>query len=107
MLGSLVSDWYVRRFLGAHVTTGLMASIRVPAAAIDDSDRRLVTTLALRLLRAPDDEDLQARLHAAAARLHGLSGDDLAHIADDFPRLSAAVRSGMLRHMRGGARTVA
>ncbi|HTV03165.1 MAG TPA: hypothetical protein VMF13_21635, partial [Luteitalea sp.] len=97
MLNSLVADWFVRRFLGSHVTTRLIASVRVPSAHWSNPTCRVVARLTLRLMRDPADEEAQARLHRAAADLYGLSTDDLAHIADDFPRLSPLVRAGMLR----------
>ncbi len=97
MLNSLVADWFVRRFLGAHVTTKLMATVPVPRVAAGDARRRLVVRLVLRLMRLPTDEAAAADLHAAAASIYGLGDADLAVVVRDFPRLPAVVRGRLLQ----------
>ena len=97
MLNSLVADWFVRRYLGAHVTTRLMARLPVPRVPPADARRRRVVRLAARLMRAPGDEHAQGELHVVAAELYGLGREAMATIASDFPRLPPAVRDRLLR----------
>ena len=92
MLNSLVSDWFVRRYLTSHVTAGLMARVPVPLPDRRHPRRRRVVGLAIRLMRSPDDLEAQAALHIEAAALHGLDASMLTTIAADFPRLPALVR---------------
>jgi hypothetical protein len=97
MLNCLVADWYVRRYLGSHVTTRLIASLPVPRVAAADVRRRRVVRLAARLLRSPDDERAQIDLQVTAARLYGLDEDAVAVVAADFPRVSPSVLDGLRR----------
>ncbi len=48
MLNSLVADWFVRRYLGSHVTTQLIGSVPVPRVPASDPRRRRVVRLAAR-----------------------------------------------------------
>lgn len=96
MLNSLVADWFVRRFLGAHVTTRLMASLPVPRVPASDTRRRRVVGLVARLMRAPDDERAQADLQVLAADLYGLDAQAMSVVASDFPRLPATVRDRLV-----------
>jgi hypothetical protein len=97
MLNSLVADWFVRRYLGAHVTTRLMARLPVPRVPPADARRRRVVRLAARLMRTPADEHAQGELHMVAAQLYGLGREAMATIASDFPRLPPAVRDRLSR----------
>jgi hypothetical protein len=92
MLNSLVADWFVRRFLGAHVTTRLMARLPVPRPTPADPRWRRVVRLSARLMRAPADEHAQGELHVVAAELYGLGPEAMATVVSDFPRLPPAVR---------------
>ncbi len=100
MLNSLVADWFVRRYLGAHVTTRLMALVPVPLVAATDPRRRRVVRLTLRLMREPDDEDAAAALQLTAAAIYALDADDRVRVADDFPRLPSSVRAAFVRPHR-------
>lgn len=95
MLSSLVADWFVRRFLSAHVTTRLIACVPVPRVPRTDPRRRQVVRLALRLMRAPDDESAQAELHLAAAALYGIDREAMQVVASDFAHLTAGVRAAI------------
>ena len=96
MLNSLVADWFVRRYLGSHVTTRLIATVPVPRLSAQDARRRRVVRLVTRLMRVPDDERAAADLQALAARLHGLDARDFETVTRDFPRLSPTLRARML-----------
>lgn len=96
MLNSLVADWFVRRYLASHVTTRLIASLPVPRVPALDSRRRRIVRLAARLMRAPHDEPAQIELQLAAAALYEFDARAMAVIADDFPRLSPAMRDALV-----------
>jgi hypothetical protein len=97
MLNSLPADWFVRRYLGGHVTTGLIASLPVPRVPATHPLRRRVVRLTTRLMREPADDPAHAELQAAAANLYGLRGEARKIVLGDFPRLSATVRDRVLR----------
>ena len=92
MLNSLVADWFVRRYLGAHVTTRLMAHVPVPRVSSGDARRRRIVRLTTRLMRQPDDARAQADLQVVAADLYGLGSRERSIVATDFARLPAVVR---------------
>ncbi|WP_291984604.1 N-6 DNA methylase [Luteitalea sp.] len=92
MLNSLVADWFVRRYLGAHVTTRLMAHVPVPRVSSADARRRRIVRLTARLMRQPDDAGAQADLQVVAADLYGLGSRERSIVATDFARLPAVVR---------------
>ena len=96
MMNSLVADWFVRRYLGAHVTTRLVASLPVPRLSGSDPRRRAITRLAGRLMRDQDDQQAQGQLQHVAAGIYGLSRAERVVVAADFPRLAAAVRDCMV-----------
>ena len=105
MLNSLVADWFVRLYLGAHVTTALIGHLPVPRPPPTSPHRRAVMRSALTLLRQPANEDAVVELQARAALLYGLGPVQFARIADSFPRLSSPLRSRMLGlHARLAAR---
>lgn len=98
MLNSLVADWFVRRYLGSHVTTRLMAWVPVPRTPARSAERRRIVRLTTRLLRSPDDDQTHGELQRVAFGLYGLGGGEAATIVADFPRVSAVVRDALLRH---------
>ena len=102
MLNSLVADWFVRRYLGSHVTTRLIAMLPVPRLTTADPRRRRLVRLTARLMRHADDERAAAEHQALAACIYGLGREELAHVADDFPRLPPAVRDRMLGVLAAG-----
>ena len=97
MLNSLVADWFVRRYLGGHVTTSLIANLPVPKVAATHPLRRRLVRLTTRLMRAPDDERAQGELQAVAAHPLRARRESRATVAADFPRLSPIVRERFLR----------
>lgn len=99
MLNSLPADWFVRRYLGAHVTTRLIATLPVPAVPRAGSTRRHVARLVLRLMRQPDDRDAFIALQAIAASLYGLDRTRMATVLRDFPRLADDVGDAILARL--------
>lgn len=99
LVNSVVADWFVRRFLGSHVTTRLMASVPVPRPPANPRIGHRAVALVLRLMREPADPDAQIALQVLAATLYGLDRAAVAVILRDFPRLDATVRDGVLAHL--------
>jgi hypothetical protein len=95
MLNSLVADWFVRRYLGGHVTTRLIATLPVPWLPSRDAGWRQMVRLVIRLMRDGSDEPAHAALQTLAADIYGLSHAARRVVAADFPRLSSAVRLAM------------
>lgn len=87
MLNSLVADWFVRRYLGAHVTSRLIARVPVPQPPAAHPDRRGLVRLTARLARSPSDAAADAALQGLAVRLYGLSREAVDAVVSDFPRL--------------------
>jgi hypothetical protein len=113
VLNSLVANWFVRLYMGTHVTAALMGRLPVPWPADAPSAAREVAWLASRLSRATtghfEESPQYVRLQATVADLYGLSGRQFAAIVDTFPGLSPAARAGMVtslveRRARGKAR---
>jgi hypothetical protein len=99
VVNSVVADWFVRRFLGSHVTTRLMSSVPAPRLPADPVIRRRVIALVLRLMRQPDDRDALIALQSITAVLYGLDRAAMTVILRDFPRLDEAVRTGVLSRL--------
>lgn len=98
MLNSLPADWFVRRYLGSHVTTRLMAWVPMPQAPARSAERKRIVRLTAHLLRSPDDEQTHAELQRVAFALYGVSGAEAATILADFPRLPEVVRGALTSH---------
>lgn len=96
VMNSLVADWFVRLYLGSHVTTGLVARLPVPRPPVTSPHRRAIVTLTHALMRQPADEGAAAELQARAAILYGVTAEQLAAVADTFARLPPTLRTGML-----------
>ena len=97
MLNSLAADWFVRRYMGGHVTASLIGNLPVPHVPMTHPLRRRVVRLTVRLMREPLDEHAQSELQAVAATLYDLDVVARATVAADFPRLSPVVRNRLLR----------
>lgn len=96
ILNSLVANWFVRLYLGTHVTSGLMARLPVPPPEqLPDSGRR-VMRLTARLRRCTATH-LEAShdyiaLQREVARLYHVAPSTFAHIVETFPLLPVASR---------------
>jgi len=115
ILNSIVANWYVRLYVGTHVTSGLMARLPVPVPGpaqgasvrrrATGSDRPLasVARMAASLRRVPSQAlgtcPADARLQAAAARLYGLSRGERDVILATTPHLGAATRAAILERL--------
>jgi hypothetical protein len=94
LLNSLVANYLVRLRVTTHVTTATMARLPVPRPAAGTPAFDALVSLSRRLSvdgigGAPDD---YARLNAVAARLYGLTSDQLAHVLGTFPLIPISIR---------------
>lgn len=99
LVNSLAADWFVRRFLGSHVTARLMSTVPVPRPPANRGVSRRTVNLVLRLMRQPDDAEALIALQVLAATLYSLDRRAMAVILRDFPRLDPAVRDGVLSRL--------
>lgn len=99
VLNSLVANWFVRLYLGTHVTSALMARLPVPLPAEAGAARRIARA-GLRLRRLGGEALLSdavfAGLQAEVGRLYGLSAAQMAVVLDGTPQLPAASRAAIL-----------
>jgi hypothetical protein len=99
LLNSLPTNYLVRLQMSTHVTTALMARLRVPRPARETAAyRRLVHCARSLSLASTIDENVAAyaELNATSARLYDLSGDEYRLVVSTFPLLSEDVRQACL-----------
>ncbi len=101
VLNSFVANWFVRLYMGTHVTSALLARLPVPVPGTAPELARRIARLAGRLRRC-DGEGIDARaeyaeLQVAVARLYGLQPEVFAAIAESFPLIAADVRAHVTR----------
>ena len=110
VLNSLVANWFVRLYIGTHVTSALMARLPVPLP-----DRtpcppgtcgvpwKRLARAAARLRRIPaaalEASDEYLRLQAEVARLYGLSRVQMEVILAGTPHLGATARAAILERV--------
>jgi hypothetical protein len=98
LLNSLVANYLVRLQVTTHVTTAVMARLRVPRPGGHSPAFCELARLARSIERTgTSDIDAYARLNAIAARLYQLSTTQYEHVVSTFPLLPAAVRRACLR----------
>lgn len=87
MLNSLVANFLVRLRVTTHVTTAIVARLPVPRPPRHARSFRRIAWLARRLGRSRDPERHRgyALLQAEAARLYGLTTEQLYHVLAGFP----------------------
>ena len=104
LLNSFVANYLVRLRVSTHVTTTLMARLRLPLVTDGTADFRRLHGLSLTLsagtVRAEEMGEY-VELQALAARLYGLTRDDFAHILGTFPLIPIEVRDAALARFRG------
>ena len=104
MLNSLVLNFLVRLRVATHVTTGIVSRLPVPRPPSGSVALRRIARLARRLGRSgePERDRLYAVLQAEAARLYGLSGDQLEHVLAGFPLIDEETKVRVRAAWRGG-----
>ena len=100
VLNSLVANWYVRLYMGTHVTSALLARLPVPLPETNGAVARRVMRLSGRLRHVHADagvrEEAYVGLQVAVARLYGLAPDLLAAIVSTFPQIPAETRARIM-----------
>ncbi|MBM3779939.1 MAG: hypothetical protein FJW23_17165, partial [Acidimicrobiia bacterium] len=98
LLNSFVANYLVRLRVSSHLPAAMVAALRVPVPAGALLVR--LATLADGLARSTgeiESTDGYAEIQARSARAFGVSRDELAHILDTFPLISATVRDRCLQ----------
>lgn len=98
LLNSLVANYLVRMQVTTHVTTAVMARLRVPRPPSTSLEFGELAALARQLETTGVDANTAAyaRLNRLAARLYGLSDAEYEHVVSSFPLLSPEVREACL-----------
>jgi hypothetical protein len=97
MLNSYVANYLVRLRVTTHVTTAVMAQLRVPRADAGSSHFDAICRLTGRLVTSRGaDEQAYASLQGIAARLYGLDRDEFSHILGTFPAVAETRRRAAL-----------
>jgi hypothetical protein len=94
IFNSLVANYFVRFWVGSHVTTGLIARLAVPVLAPASPAFRRLATLARLLSRAPAPLShlAYAWLQAEVARLYGVTAEELELILASFPLIEDEIK---------------
>jgi hypothetical protein len=96
LLNSYVANYLVRQRVGTHVTAATIAHVPVPRPPVGSPAFVELGHLAASLATEPDDARASARLQAIAARLYGLSRDELVHVLGTFPLVPPAARAAVV-----------
>jgi hypothetical protein len=104
VLNSLVANYFVRFWVGSHVTSALVGRLPVPVPPADSPAFRRVAGLAAALARGgqPLDHPAYSAIQAEVARLYELTTDELARILETFPLIGQAVREKTLELFEDG-----
>jgi hypothetical protein len=102
LLNSYVANFLVRQRIGTHLSTAIVERLPVPRPGQASIAYVELARLSSRLEADPDDGDAAARVQARAARLYGLSADELSHVLDTFPLVPAERREAVLSAWRAG-----
>jgi hypothetical protein len=109
VLNSLVANWFVRLYMGTHVTAALVGRLPVPRPAATPRLAGRVARLAARLRHAPAAAlDMSAdyiELQAAVAAMYGLSVEQFAAMVATFPGLRQSARDRMVESLAAGGTT--
>jgi len=109
MLNSLIANWFVRLYMGTHVTSALMARLPVPhPRALPDPMlvsriARLATTLRHIPTEALEAHDAYVALQVLAARAYALSVPQMTQVLEATPRLPRALRTAILDGLEADA----
>lgn len=97
LLNSLVANWYVRHWVGTHVTAGLVARLPVPWIREGDDHHAALEQLARRCAVTDPAGDDWVELQVEAARAYGLTEAELRGVLDTFPLIAEGLRLEIAR----------
>lgn len=96
VFNSLVANWFVRLFMGTHVTSALVGRLPVPPAHRRPRVARRVARLAGRLRRLDPGSDAattaNVALQCSVAKLYGLTSAEFDAVIASFPLLPESLR---------------
>lgn len=92
LLNSLVANWYVRHWVGTHVTTSLVHRLPLPCPSPATPVFERLVALATRCTADGDAGDAYVTLQAVCAWLYELDAGDLNDVLSSFPLIDAGVR---------------
>jgi hypothetical protein len=98
VLNSFVANYLVRLRVTTHVTTAIVERLPVPRPAAHSPLFQRISDLASRLecSLSPQRDAAYVELQAAAARLYGLTLDELKHVLGTFPLIDDQTKEGTL-----------
>jgi len=104
ILNSFVANYLVRLRVTTHVTAGIVGRLPVPHPPADSQLYRHIADLAARLARSVDPlrDAAYPELQAAAARLYGLTLEELQHVLGTFPLVDDETKAGTLTRFESG-----
>jgi hypothetical protein len=91
-LNSLVANWFVRHWVGTHVTTALVHRLPLPCPRPESPAFKTLAHLARRCEAEGIDGEAYVDLQVRCAGLYGLQRPDLDEVLDSFPLIDMAVR---------------
>jgi hypothetical protein len=103
LLNSFVANYLIRLRVSTHVTTALVARLRLPVVTRGTGDFARLTALAqaLALGSVPVEEMTEyAELQAVVGRLYGLSEDEFEHVVSTFPLVAREAREAAVLRFR-------
>jgi hypothetical protein len=99
LFNSFVANYLVRLRVSTHVTTALVAKLRLPVVVTGSAPFDRLSRLSRNLASASDPcEQMEdyAELQALAAKLYGLRREDFRHILGTFPLIAIETRQAAL-----------
>jgi len=104
LFNSFVANYLIRLRVSTHVTTGLVARLRLPVVERGTSVFARLASLSQTLSYITGTVEScpeYAEIQALAARLYGFSEADFAHVLSTFPLVPEGVRGAALARFRG------
>jgi len=107
VLNSLVANYFVRFWVGSHVTTALVGRLPVPKPAADSPAFLRIADLAAALAKGcrPLQHPAYPAIQAEVARLYELTAGELTRVLETFPLIDAAVRQKTIELFEGVERS--
>lgn len=104
LLNSFVANYLVRLRVNTHVTIAITSKLPVPHLAETDPAAVRLAGLAEALSEGREPVERMAEyvdLQALAARVYGLSAEELAHVLGTFPLIPSSLREAVLARFEG------
>ncbi|HEX2446332.1 MAG TPA: N-6 DNA methylase [Vicinamibacterales bacterium] len=96
LLNSFVVNYLARQRIGTHLSASIVEGLPVPRPERDSAAFEPLRRCAELLTVSPSDTAVGAELQARAARMYGLTADELSHVLDTFPLVPWEQRAAVL-----------